>query len=93
MISHDDTVMSSSADSKCSISYEILLGLLCSPSRSVRSPGKTPPVGLRYLAEHRLRDPNQTQCPPPGPALAVNGGFANQTNRISPANTHVIIMK
>ena len=93
MISHDDTVMSSSADSKCPVSNEILLGLLCSPSRSVRRPGKTAPTGLRLLAKHRSRHPNQTQCPPPGPALAVNGGFANQTNKISPANTHVIIMK
>lgn|GEM_PF-7029345 len=69
------------------------LGLLYSPSRSVRRSGKTAPTGLRYLAKHRSRNPNQTQCPPPGPALAVNGGFANQTNKISPANTHVIIMK
>ena len=32
------------------------------------------------------------QCPPPaaGPALAVNGGLASHTNRISPMNTHPI---
>lgn len=34
------------------------------------------------------------QCPAEaGPALAVNGGFANHTSRINPANTQVIKVK